>query len=75
MRITSNTLLPVSSIIVISSVILWVSLTYARVEENTKDIEDAKRDQKEIILKLDGLASKLNRIEGYLERESFRKAK
>ena len=75
MRITSNTLLPVSSIIVISSVILWVSLTYARVEENTKDIEDAKRDHKEVMLKLEYMASKLSRIEGYLERESFRKAK
>ena len=69
-ELTAKTLIPLSSIGIVATIIIWVSLTYARVETNTEKILEVKNGEQLIITKLDDISQRLAKIEGFLSHVS-----
>ena len=62
--ITQDTFLPISFIAIISSVIMWACLTYAKVEASAEDLNQNREDHLLIMQKLDDISTRISRMEG-----------
>lgn len=49
-----------------ATVIIWVSLTYAKVQSNEDKIEQINIDKRSVDHKLDEISQRLSKIEGFL---------
>lgn len=67
--ITTNTLIPISTIIVVWYACLWLMDIKARAEISDTRIKIQEENQKQIITKLDLLNDRLYRIEGLITRK------
>jgi len=68
-KITSSTLLPMSSIAIIATAIGWLMSAHADVKHNIDDIAALKVDNKDVHHKLDDIIQRLSRIEGKIENQ------
>ena len=63
-RITEQTLVPISLVIVILGVAVWVSTIKSDTKANADDIERIEKEQKEYVRTVRRIDERLSRIEG-----------
>lgn len=66
MKITKDTLIPISLVVVICGLVFGVSKTQARIDTNSVRLTMVEQSNKELIKKLDNIAERLAKIEGLL---------
>ena len=65
-KITENTLLPLSMILVLMGGVVWLTSIYAQTTENTKSIVELNRKQDEYNRTLSQISNQLSEIKGAL---------
>lgn len=67
-KISQNTLVPISALIFIGSIVFWVSMIYAKTNENSENIRKITEEGTGVEGRLDEVSGRLSRIEGFLSR-------
>jgi hypothetical protein len=70
--ITEKTFIPISLLIVIIGVVVWITTVSGKTDANTKDISDIKIGQQEYNKDLHEINTRLSRIEGKLDKNDPR---
>lgn len=65
-KISNKTLIPLSSIGVIITIMIWVMSLYSKVEYNEDKIKALDDNNKVVNSKLDDISQRLSKIEGFL---------
>lgn len=65
-KISEDTLIPLSFIVVLSGGVFWITSMYSEVKANTQSIQELKETNEAYIRTVQSIDSRLSRIEGKL---------
>lgn len=68
MKITQNTLIPISSLVLVASAVGYISMAYSEIKHNAEAIKTLQTERIETHKKLDDIIQRLSRIEGKMEK-------